>query len=360
MSSLSIFGENIPHVPNDPELFKCRLTMLYGPSGSGKSSIILHILKLLQAVIPNGVVICPTNDMNKTFTGVFPDQMIHDNVNSDLLKQIFERQKWGVTMYNKINNIELLQPIFAICSSTDDVEKTNKLTTFLNDSIFTLNNKNYDKEKRKNIRNELQDKHDTKLLNIMKRVIVNNKDKLLCDVSLTDDQYVIVKNISYNPNTILILDDCASTAKDWKRFTEINKLFLEGRHYHTTTIISLQAEAALPPLLRNNAHINIFTTKEIVTTYFKKESTGVDKQMRNKIYAIAEEIFKDTKNNKKPNYKKLCWFSTLIKTDYKIQYIIGIPFKFKFGSKSYWQFCEKVKKIEDNKQTTNKINQLFG
>ena len=51
-------------------------TILYGESGTGKSTIIIDILYHLKDIIPSCIIISPTESANGTFTDIIPNLMI--------------------------------------------------------------------------------------------------------------------------------------------------------------------------------------------------------------------------------------------------------------------------------------------
>ncbi len=63
----------IPRLNDSKNLFHNRLTLIIGPSGSGKSALTQHILNTLRNTIPLVIVACPTAVMNGDYVGVVPD-----------------------------------------------------------------------------------------------------------------------------------------------------------------------------------------------------------------------------------------------------------------------------------------------
>ncbi len=137
-------------------------------------------------------------------------------------------------------------------------------------------------------------------------------------------------------------------------------MFFQGRHNKVTVLLTMQNEAIIPPPLRQNAHISIFTTEKIVNTYFNKKSSGCTSQEVRKIEKIASVIFAQSSNKDKPNYKKLVLFGTLVDTEHKIQFMLASPKKRKFGSELYWKLCEGLKNENIVSANTNKFNKMFN
>jgi len=113
-------GTEIPMFNKNYKLFLNKSIILYGSSGSGKSIIMRDILYILKDHIPNVVVIAPTNNLNHSYDGIIPTQLIFPEVTEDLIKGIFKRQKGVVNIYNMINNITKLENIYFKIAKTDD------------------------------------------------------------------------------------------------------------------------------------------------------------------------------------------------------------------------------------------------
>lgn len=349
----------VPKVDESNYLFLNRLTILYGESGTGKTMLISHILHSLKDKIPIAIVANPTNKLNKSYDSIFPSQAIHDDMTKDLLIRIFKRQTQSLAMHNLIHDISVLDAIFIKVASGEDHQKIQKLKDVLQRSIQNIRNE-YNEIDADQMINKITEMHKEKCIHIMRKSILKKQSFLLNDHMLSEEQQIIVKNINFNPNILLLLDDCASSVKEWKDLKEMKQLFFEGRHYHATVIIAMQNESILPPPLRNNAHINIFTTEAVVNTYFKKESCGISTSQRKKIYDIAKVVFEDTGDRKRPNYKKMCFFGPVIKVDKRIQYIIATPRIFRFGSEIYWELCQRIKKDTHSDMNTNSLTRLFA
>jgi hypothetical protein len=174
------------------------------------------------------------------------------------------------------------------------------------------------------------------------------------------DRKTILNNLNINPNILLIIDDCAASIKEWRDLEETKKLFFQGRHYYVTTILTMQNESIIPVPLRSNAHISVFTTQKIATTYFNKASSGASSEERKRIEKISEVIFAPSDDANRPNYKKLIIFSNIIKTDARIQYMIASPKRKKFGSRPTWEMCSKMRRETPNVITKSSFTKMFN
>lgn len=351
-------GTPIPRVDDAQQYFLNRLTIVYGPSGSGKSSIILHILNTLRDHVPIGIVCCPTAAMNSDYDNIFPNQCIYDDLTKPLLQRIFQRQNNVMTMYNLVRDPDTIKPLYKFVADSDSNAKIEKLDSIYRKGCQDIKS-GYGDDEIDSAIGELTQKYNKKLVKIMRGCIINNI-KRLQSCNLTEMQISLLNNFQINPNLCLLLDDCAASIKEWKDLTETKQLFFQGRHFRLSCILSFQNDSILPPPLRMNAHISLFTTEKIVNTFFNKASSGASNEDRKKIAKIASDIFATSEDRSRPNYKKLVVFGAVIKTEHKIQYMIGNPKKKKFGSAALWDLCNQVQRETSSSVSSNSFSKMFS
>ena len=360
MTTNNIFvdGMVVPKVNFDDLHFLNRLTILYGSSGSGKSSLITSILNSLRRHIPVIIICNPTNSQNFDYKGVAPDESIYDDLTADLMKRIFQRQTNVMAMYNLVRDPNHIRPLFLRIADNESKSKVDKL-----DSIYRKGCKDvrssYDEDEVDSAIEELTSRYNKKIVKIM-RSYINANLRRLQSTTLTDMQKTILTNFSIVPEILLLIDDCAASIREWKDLEETKKLFFQGRHLRTTTLLSLQNESILPPPLRTNAHISIFTTQQIVNTFISKASSGIPPDQRKKISKIAAAIFAPSEDRSRPNYKKLVIFGQIIDTPHKVQWIQGTPKKKRFGSAALWTMCESVKRETSSTVNSNSFSKMFS
>jgi energy-coupling factor transporter ATP-binding protein EcfA2 len=190
-------GHAIPKVDDSKLYFANRLTILYGPSGSGKSSLIQHILNSLRDTIPIGVVCCPTASLNGDYANILPDQCIYDDVTRPLMQRIFQRQTNVMAMYDIVRDVNYLKPLFELIADHDAKTKVDKLAAIYRKGCQDIKGSYGENEIEATI-DELTGKYNKKLVKIMRGVINSNISKLQSH-SLTDMQKTILNNLNINP-----------------------------------------------------------------------------------------------------------------------------------------------------------------
>lgn len=352
----------IPFVANNKDLFLNRLTICYGASGTGKSVLVLHLLHLLRKSIPIAIVANPTNRVNQTYSGIFPDATIYDRVTKDLLKNIYDRQDAVSDMYQKVNNIKILKSIFMKCANQEEQNMLSKYSkTFVKTKEKIEGSSEHIAIKRSKI-TKLEQTHEKVVLHHLRLTIAENKLRLISSGILDNKEESYVNNLNINPNLLILFDDCGDHIKEWQKFEEVQTLFFNARHYNITTIITLQDDKLLNSELRKNTHINFFTSSNSAIAYFNRPANNFSSKDKKVMGHIVDEIFKEDSNSKYTNHKKLCYFSSAITGQKKkTQYIIAnLHNKFKFGSEQYWELSTAVEKKNDEKSNTNnKFSRLF-
>lgn len=350
-------GLPIPRLNDSKHFFHNRLTLIIGPSGSGKSALTQHILNSLRDVIPLIMVACPTAALNGDYNGVAPEQCIYDDLTKTLIQKIFQRQQGVVEMHQLVNDAKHLKSIFKMVATDEYKEKLNKLDSIYIKGCRDVKTKLDESEVDATL-TALKETYEKKCVKHMRKCINENIDSINIS-SLSEIQQSIVKNFNINPSLVLIVDDCMATVKEWSQLSETKKLFFQGRHYHLTTIMLCQNTTLLSPQFRTNAHITIFTTGPSAIPYFKKDTSGFSPDERKELTQKAVTIFTPSNNEKKPNYKKMVLMGDIIKTDYKVQYIIGTPKKKRFGSSAMWRLCDVVKKDNEGSSSMT-FNKMFS
>lgn len=355
-SSLFIDHIEIPFLSDKPETFLYQSIMLYGSSRTGKSTIIQHIMFLLKDIIPGIIVINPTNKLNNSYTNIVPKQLIHEKITIELLKDIFDKQEVAKEQFGNSNNIKQLEEVYSYCLTKSNKNICEKMVKIYENEQRKIEN-TFDihiTEKKKKL-NDLKELHNSTMINYYKSIIRENKDSLLNDNNVIDDHKKIVKYLDFNPDILLIFDDCASSSKEWGKFSELKELFFNGRHYHITTIISLQDDKLLPPDIRKNAFINIFTTKTCSNAFFDNKANSFTINDKRLYQKLSDFIFKIDNEYSGKNYKKMCYIR---ENDFsKIQYTIApLHEDFKFGSKLLHQLCNEC---NVNSKKKDKVNNKF-
>jgi energy-coupling factor transporter ATP-binding protein EcfA2 len=359
-TNLYIDGDIVPIVENSQDIFLHKSTILYGSSGSGKTVLIKHILYLLKDNIPQVVIINPTNKLNNAYSSIVPKQLIYDEIDENLFKIIYDKQAMGRQIYDKVQKIEPLYILFKKCATYDELGHYKKMCVIYEETKNEVDMKVRHIIDKKKQQTQLSESHQKETRKFFQQTIRKNNKVFESDdmkYKISKDERQIIKYLDYNPNLLLIFDDCAASFKNWGKSTGVKELFFNGRHFYVTTIMSFQTDTILPPDLRSNAFISIFTTKQCALSFFENKKNGISKSDHKKYTKYVEEIFKSKDSG--GNYQKLCYFKN--STNYVIQYIMANVYdEFRFGCKSLWDYCDQIKSNNAEVDINNPFYESFN
>lgn len=326
-----------------PELLINRSTLIFGTSSTGKTVLIRDILYTLKDHVPMCHVFCPTNDYNEAYTNMVPKNLIKKELVVSELEELVKKQRGRSELYKKVNNINSLKNIaFKL-----DLDHKIKKKFFIVENYYENLLKN---DKDNKYTDELKKLHEEQVIGFFKEEIMKVYDQNKNLVELTEVEINTVKYLNFNPKMVIVLDDCTSDAKQWGKSTVLNELFFQGRHYNITTIISLHNDTALPPAIRKNSFINIFTEAGPAIGFFKSgTSNNFTKAEEREANSYANALFG---MNAKKSFKKLCYLR---------EYPSGERFKFVRATKrSDFVYNELLFKIyKEDIETKTEIDNEF-
>ena len=275
-----------------------RSVLLFGGSNSGKTVLIRDILFNLRQHVPMCHVFCPTNDYNGSYTNMIPKTLIKPELNVQELEEIVLKQRKRSELFKKVNNVLILKSIaFKL-----DLDHKLKKKYFIMENYYE---KLLENDKDKKYSDQLKKMHEEGTIKFFKEEITRLYDQNKNSVSFTEAEQNTVKYLNFNPKMVIVMDDCTSDSKHWGKSTVLNELFYQGRHYNITTIISLHNDTALPPGIRKNAFINIFTEAQPARGFFKAgTSNNWTKGEEREANAFINALFGP---NSKKSFKKLCY-----------------------------------------------------
>ena len=325
----------------DAKYYLNRSTILFGASNSGKSTILIEILYLLRNYVPNIFVFAPTADSNNAFEGIIPSQLIYKTVDTKLLTSIYNRQKASAKIYNTVNNLNDLKNLFLKVADRSALELA-RIASIRAATI--IQNKENDPsnfaQKRMTI-NQIKKIRDKYLSRLYKKTIRKNKKRLLKIDDSAKTKYII-KYLDFNPNCVVVFDDCGAVLKRFQKEEVVKKIIFQGRHSYINIILTLQDDLNLNSAIKKNAFVNIFTTGRCASAYFERGSNNFSKKDKQIAAKIISYIF----DSGKKDYKKLVYLRDEANP---FRYTIADLYdNFRFGSPSLWKLCNKLNRDRNN------------
>lgn len=326
----------------DAKYYLNRSTILFGASNSGKSTILIEILYLLKNYVPNIFVFAPTADSNNAFEGIIPSQLIYKTVDIKKLTDIYNRQKGAAKTYNTVNNLNDLKNLFLKVADRKSLElariasvrAANIIRNKENDSSSNISQK-------KMTINQIKKIRDIHLSKLYKKTIRCNKKRLLKIDDSAKTKYII-KYLDFNPNCVVVFDDCGAVLKRFQKEEVVKKIIFQGRHSYINIILTLQDDLNLNSAIKKNAFVNIFTTGRCASAYFERGSNSFSKKER----LVAAKIISYIFDSGKKDYKKLVYLRDEVNP---FRYTIADLYdNFRFGSPSLWKLCNKLTRDRNN------------
>ena len=321
------------------------MCILYGSSGTGKSTILDEVMFLLKPYIPVCFVIAPTNSSNQAFTGKVPRRFIKDG--RDLkklvawLEKFISRQKHTAQMYMNANNLKNLKALFDKVSDSQAKELEISIIRKAEDSmIFISSSQTLNFAQKKTQKSAIKVERDKMLRKVYKTSIRYHKLILEKSTSLSKMERAALTFLDINPHVLLVLDDCASKFKKlYKMSTAIKEIFYEGRQSFITTIITTQDDKEIDSELRKNSMINIFTTAQTATAAFERTSNSYPKHVKERSKQCIETVFKQDISKAK-HFQKLIYIQNLADP---FRYTISDMYDdYRMCCDAVWNFEEKI------------------
>lgn len=128
----------------------------------------------------------------------------------------------------------------------------------------------------------------------------------------------------FNPRSFIVMDDCLADKKSWAKDPAIAEIFMNGRHYQITYILTMQYPLGISPDLRNNFDY-----------VFLLADDNYDNQRRlHKYYA---GVF--------PTYKAFREVFTQLTENYGCMVLVNCGARKTFNDKVFWYKAKHHKKI---------------
>lgn len=292
------------------EHFKCCSIVLYGPTNSGKTTTLKHLMYLLRRFYPITMVYTPNHEQKHDFKGIIPEPLIYTEISVELIVGIYNRQREITEKYVQSNALSKITELYESVKRPENDKSVNLIKKHLST----------DKQKQADV-----------VLKFMKHVVKTNR-KLL---TKTDDLR-LYKCAFTNPHLLVVFDDASvkirNILKSSKTGDTIDKFFFEGRHQHVTHIYAVHTTTVFPPQLRGNTNINIFCHRSCAYSWFENKSNA-DKYLRDIAKLIINIIFK-------VKYRILIYHSTRNEF-YYLNVKLNLP-DYKMCSKETWEFCKPI------------------
>jgi energy-coupling factor transporter ATP-binding protein EcfA2 len=338
---------------DNPKYFLGRTTILYGESGSGKSTIAVHILKTLSRLCDQIIVFSPSDPQNKTYSkGMVPTPLIHYTVSLKVLQDIWERQEMMAAVYKRANNPDVLQKLYRRLNLPHVDESLSKARKMREETIKKIEEQYMDKGIVAKKKEEVDEKFNELVSLIYKRYIAEHRRYLMGVLSPADtEEKFCLEYLGFNPNMVVVFDDCSSQlqTKEIKKSKVFKDMFYRNRWAHISVIICAHNDKNLEQDIRKNSFVSIFTTKACATGFFTNKTNYFDADTISMARSAIKHI-----QEPKVGHQRLAY----LREENKFYRVTAKIFPdFSFGSPIVKQFCEKIR--DHGEVSVDRNNKFF-
>lgn len=355
-------GSTLKWFKKDYKYFLNKTAIIYGRTQSGKSTIIDEIMYMIKSYISIPIVICQSSVtvQSSPYYGKIPNNCIKSNVTKEWLIEFMNTQKGRAAIYKTANDIKTLKSLFDKIKTNDISSIESQMINNANIHINKLhNNPGIDFAEKKSQITAIENIRDENLIKLYKTCIRKNKPELERKTNLTTEEKCCVNYLDFNPNVMLVFDDCAASFKKWVKESEVIKeMFYNGRHYFITQIITAQDDKEIDSELRKNALVSIFTTSQSSGANFNRSSNNYTKADKKLADLCATRVFNsESENSRVKNFKKLVYLQSEAQPFYYT--IADLYDDFRIGCDAIWELDEGLDAISGNNNNSNEFFQQY-
>jgi hypothetical protein len=287
-----------------------------GTSGNGKTFLGKYLLKCVAGAHGMSLLYNPTFYDNHDYETIFPDTCVQDDMSQvtlDTFRDLTQRQVEVVKIYDKVNS--LLKPLFKRVATDNELAIYRKAVRAYERKL--------EKASSDSEREQVRDIFNVSISKFYKSTIIQHLGEIRYN-NLSEDEKYAIRYIALNPHSLFVFDDCytefARLLKESisKKEMDLPNFYFRGRHKKITVWLFVQGYR-LDPDVRKNAHMLIFTSKQVALGFYNLPENGGTLYERKRMEAIINYVFDEEKSGNK--YCKLM----VDVINNKIYYILAEP-----------------------------------
>lgn len=339
---------NVETIELNYKLFLDKSVILYGESGTGKSTVVLDILYHLNKHVDQIIVFSPTDRQNNTYGGgIIPPPLIHYTFTPEIIETIWQRQAAMVETYKQANKGEALQSLLRRTGEAKFISAVEDAKNNYRNYISKLDPDDPETEDKIKTMTQLRDD----LITLICKTAIRNKQDKLKAMDLTEDERKVITYINMNPRLIIIFDDCTDLLKKYAKSDIMMKLFYQGRWNHITIMIACHTDKAIEAEIKKNAFVSIFTGPSSARAYFTRASTNMDPEVKKTALNVIRDVFNGPVKHQKVLYIR--------EREKFYKFVATKRPTFKFGSPLIWEYCNKIISTGTTMSSDNPFSHLF-
>lgn len=253
---------------------------LYGPTRTGKSTVIKNLCETIYPYIALPYLFCSSANLNNDFKGIIPDWLISRTLTEGVLNKLIDSQAERRANIDRAEEYAReFWPIIRDRRIDAEYEEEMKKIGLLTSTYGALatEQQNAELETRK-FRAEFKRNMSIRKTIKQRRRELYEKTGFRINERSDDPQYMRLvyfeKFFRLNNRMLLIIDDCTDMINNisdetWKR------LYNKSRHYGITVMMAVHNVQDLKvPCLRTAPFFSIFTSPSVATYFVTNATTG--------------------------------------------------------------------------------------
>lgn len=358
-------GGEVGEMVIDPSTVLDRSTALYGPSGTGKSAMIKHIMHVLQGRVNQVIVVCPTAIANRSYEGLIPPQCLFlrpylpdparpsrdDGAKgvARFMETIMRRQEAAMATWRNATRPAVVERLAARLPAPvrRKVAAALERVGQRRDELLRRAGGRAEETRARSV--ELAQR-------IVARAVALHRDDLW-KLRLSEEERHALVYSAANPRLLLVFDDCAADLKPLFSKDFFRRLLYQGRWLGLTVLFAFQDDTDIPANLRKNVFLSIFTEAVVARAFFERGANQFAPETRALAAGqIVPAVFAD---GRPVNIRKLAYLreDPARRNFYHVTARIH-PHE-RFGSSELWELADAVGGDEPNVDESNPFHAIF-
>ncbi len=355
-------GDPIPWLAKDTNNHLDKTTLIFGGTGSGKTTVIEEILYLLKDHVPNFMVIAPRTS-DAAYRRKLPARCIKEDFTKERLQKLWNRQYYATQLYNTANDINILESLFHMAPDRESVVLLEAIKRKASDMLKVMDmSPNLDFGQKKTQKTAIEELQLKKIKILYRDAVRKNKHIIERNPDLTAQQKIALEYLDFNPRICLIIDDCSEKFQVWMKFFKKNEvnpfesIFYKNRWNYLTLVFAAHDDKLINTELRKNSRVTIYTTSQSLVTSINRAGNGYTTKEKKEAMRYASKIFGDEDKGIK-THQKFCY----IREDPQpFKYIIANLYPdFTLGCNPIRTLISRMPKKEDNLAANPFVKDMF-
>lgn len=358
----TVEGDPIPWLAKDTANHLDKTTLIFGGTGSGKTTVIEEILYLLKDHVPNFMVIAPRTS-DGAYRKKLPPRCIKEDFTKERLQKLWNRQYFATQLYNTANDINILESLFMLAPDREGIVMLEAIKRRAADMLRVISSSsNLDFGQKKTQKTAIEELQLKKIKVIYRDAIRKNKAILSRMEDLSAQQKIALQYLDFNPRMCLIIDDCSEKFQVWMKFFKKNEvnpfesIFYKNRWNYLTLVFAAHDDKLINTELRKNSRVTIYTTSQSLVTSINRAGNGYSTKEKKEAMRYATKIFGDDDKGVK-THQKMCY----IREDpHPFKYLIANLYPdFVLGCGPVRTLISKMPTKEDNLAANPFVKDMF-